>query len=341
MLCISFKLFIEILTKQQGAVGLGEVSRCVYPSNCSLKSWQSNRSFLIYSLLSVVYILQIVHWNPDKATDGFWCLVQEWLCISFKLFIEILTKQPATMQPFASTRCVYPSNCSLKSWQSNRKADCLAPKVLCISFKLFIEILTKQQRRILSAVSTSCVYPSNCSLKSWQSNLSFDSLQIVFVVYILQIVHWNPDKATITKINYNMPKLCISFKLFIEILTKQRGDELPTRWHGCVYPSNCSLKSWQSNHQPTRRRQPRVVYILQIVHWNPDKATWCLIQYQGKWLCISFKLFIEILTKQLGNGKDDDGDGCVYPSNCSLKSWQSNLLCVFRWLSMTYKESQD
>ena len=37
--------------------------------------------------------------------------------------------------------------------------------------------------------------------------------------------------------------LCISFKLFIDILIKQRvllGGLLP---HSCVYPSNCSLTS--------------------------------------------------------------------------------------------------
>ena len=37
------------------------------------------------------------------------------LCISFKLFIEILIKQLAEAMWIATGRCVYPSNCSLKS----------------------------------------------------------------------------------------------------------------------------------------------------------------------------------------------------------------------------------
>ena len=37
-LCISFKLFIEILIKQHDAAKAEMFSRCVYPSNCSLKS---------------------------------------------------------------------------------------------------------------------------------------------------------------------------------------------------------------------------------------------------------------------------------------------------------------
>ena len=37
-------------------------------------------------------------------------------------------------------------------------------------------------------------------------------------------------------------------------------------------------------------------------------------------LCISFKLFIEILIKQRYWVKRDTLEGCVYPSNCSLKS---------------------
>ena len=38
-------------------------------------------------------------------------------------------------------------------------------------------------------------------------------------------------------------RLCISFKLFIEILIKQREDLVLTLLTCCVYPSNCSLKS--------------------------------------------------------------------------------------------------
>ena len=181
--------------------------RCVYPSNCSLKSWQSNKEQLDLVKSLVVYILQIVHWNPDKAT--------------------------------------------LKVPVSNMA-------MLCISFKLFIEILTKQLFYIEIICEVGCVYPSNCSLKSWQSNLSFDSLQIVFVVYILQIVHWNPDKATMSQTATSASVLCISFKLFIEILTKQL----------CVYGIESKL----------------VVYILQIVHWNPDKATYFVFLDDCQWL---------------------------------------------------------
>ena len=263
--------------------------RCVYPSNCSLKSWQSNKEQLDLVKSLVVYILQIVHWNPDKAT--------------------------------------------LKVPVSNMA-------MLCISFKLFIEILTKQLFYIEIICEVGCVYPSNCSLKSWQSNLSFDSLQIVFVVYILQIVHWNPDKATMSQTATSASVLCISFKLFIEILTKQHEAWCIPPVHGCVYPSNCSLKSWQSNLFTPFNLVKFVVYILQIVHWNPDKATtdqswYCFIQ-----LCISFKLFIEILTKQLPVWMCLTASCCVYPSNCSLKSWQSNTIFVlpgFSWLCISFK----
>ena len=143
-----------------------------------------------------MYILQIVHWNPDKTTTNLEYARLARLCISFKLFIEILIKQPERLK---------------------------------------------------------MIYP--------------------LVVYILQIVHWNPDKTTLTE-KFKVPSmLCISFKLFIEILIKQRYNKI-------------------SMHR-------NVVYILQIVHWNPDKTTHvrngsCTIQ-----LCISFKLFIEILIKQL------------------------------------------
>ena len=37
---------------------------------------------------------------------------------------------------------------------------------LCISFKLFIEILIKQPIKKACTFPISCVYPSNCSLKS-------------------------------------------------------------------------------------------------------------------------------------------------------------------------------
>ena len=65
--------------------------------------------------------------------------------------------------------------------------------------------------------------------------------------------------------------LCISFKLFIDILIKQHDIEMVLRYD--------------------------VVYILQIVQWHPDKTT---TDGQSVFvLCISFKLFIDILIKQL------------------------------------------
>ena len=161
------------------------------------------------------------------------------------------------------------------------------------------------------------------------------------VVYILQIVHWNPDKTTPCKLDPLTWLLCISFKLFIEILTKQPFWENTQKAHSCVYPSNCSLKSWQNNVSVEKLLAPIVVYILQIVHWNPDKTTVLAVWGMAIMLCISFKLFIEILTKQHKKVACAYTSSCVYPSNCSLKSWQNNILCVYRWLSMTYKESQD
>ena len=95
---------------------------------------------------------------------------------------------------------------------------------------------------------------------------------LFFLYFCRQIVHWNPDKTTTRMQDTSTYRLCISFKLFIEILIKQQGLLL--------------------------EKQQLVVYILQIVHWNPDKTT----RSGGVWatamLCISFKLFIEILIKQ-------------------------------------------
>ena len=42
----------------------------------------------------------------------------ESLCPS--LFIEILIKQPSPFLIYTCSRCVYPSNCPLKSWQNNQ-----------------------------------------------------------------------------------------------------------------------------------------------------------------------------------------------------------------------------
>ena len=128
-----------------------------------------------------MYILQIVHWNPDKTTGA---------------------------TPY------------------------IEHTPLCISFKLFIEILIKQRSKI--------VYMLNP------------------VVYILQIVHWNPDKTTVPEELLGVTLLCISFKLFIEILIKQPAA---TRYQG-----RC------------------VVYILQIVHWNPDKTTYFVFVNDCQWL---------------------------------------------------------
>ena len=135
----------------------------------------------------VVYILQIVHWNPDKTTWRHRLSRFAWLCISFKLFIEILIKQPG------------------KQGVSGAQ-----------------------------------------------------------VVYILQIVHWNPDKTTYAIMTCKNKKLCISFKLFIEILIKQQHK---------VHFSAAS-----------------VVYILQIVHWNPDKTTYFVFIDDCQWLIKKFRI---------------------------------------------------
>ena len=109
-------LFIEILIKQPVPFSQPIISCCVYPSNCPLKSWQNNSSRIGTFSAGVVYILQIVHWNPDKTTVSRRVCLLAWLCISFKLFIEILIKQQFPLKNIDKMRCVYPSNCSLKSW---------------------------------------------------------------------------------------------------------------------------------------------------------------------------------------------------------------------------------
>ena len=166
----------------------------------------------------VVYILQIVHWNPDKTTGKQVVGVLKQLCISFKLFIEILIKQ-LSPQMTAQEMVVY--ILQIVHWNPDKTTKKLVSwnvGTLCISFKLFIEILIKQQ--------------------------IYGSANKALVVYILQIVHWNPDKTTRTKWGLMVAQLCISFKLFIEILIKQPTRSCNGIIYCCVYPSNCSLKSW-------------------------------------------------------------------------------------------------
>ena len=165
-----------------------------------------------------MYCIQKYLWNPDKTTAVGTRESQTGLCISFKLFIEILIKQPFY---FALIIVWVVYILQIVHWNPDKTtkggASCHGG-VLCISFKLFIEILIKQQ-------------------VSWLSLLSM-------VVYILRIVHWNPDKTTFGKRSHSLSGLCISFELFIEILIKQHSC---FRWGEndcCVYPSNCSLKSW-------------------------------------------------------------------------------------------------
>ena len=118
---------------------------------------------------------------------------------------------------------------------------------------------------------------------------------LFFLYFCSRIVHWNPNKTTTPVPYLIITESCISFKLFIEILIKQ--------------------------HATFRNYNLPVVYILQIVHWNPDKTTNWSTCSSCRELCISFKLFIEILIKQLPITLARNVWGCVYPSNCSLKSW--------------------
>ena len=165
-----------------------------------------------------MYILQIVHWNPDKTIINTMKWLLKKLCISFKLFIEILIKQFFPEYVWLAT-VVY--ILQIVHWNPDKTIINTMKwllKKLCISFKLFIEILIKQ------------FFP--------------EYVWLATVVYILQIVHWNPDKTILSAVASNRARLCISFKLFIEILIKQWSWwwlSVPTC---CVYPSNCSLKSW-------------------------------------------------------------------------------------------------
>jgi len=68
MLCISFKLFFEILIKQL----------------CSIMTLQAQ----------VVYRIQKYLWNPDKTTPFPNVLLLQPLCIAYKSIFEILIKQP-------------------------------------------------------------------------------------------------------------------------------------------------------------------------------------------------------------------------------------------------------
>ena len=191
------------------------------------------------------------------------------MCISFKLFIEILIKQPAFSIGLL-VGVVY--ILQIVHWNPDKTTLIVQTELrylLCISFKLFIEILIKQ-------------------LFDWNNSRRA-------VVYILQIVHWNPDKTTSADNKRLGVLLCISFKLFIEILIKQQFEQQVSTYN--------------------------VVYILQIVHWNPDKTTTGAVYDIMRTLCISFKLFIEILIKQLHQSYGSSHLCCVYPSNCSLKSW--------------------
>ena len=118
---------------------------------------------------------------------------------------------------------------------------------------------------------------------------------LFFLYFCSRIVHWHLDKTT-WEGAYILPlMLCIAYKSIFEILIKQL------------------------DYQATS--SSRVVYVLQIVHWNPDKTTLRSPPQAVRRLCISFKLFIEILIKQLLIASMLICLSCVYPSNCSLKSW--------------------